>query len=244
MLKVLKIVLTAALLMTSSGLAAPVDDALVALLRGQPDVTVNLLRGSKDAPSLALLARAYMGQTTFLTDMPGKKKLYTASEAAARAAIAADPRNAEGYVELANALALQLQGAGVVQATRSGLEIKRLFEQAVKLDPALARAWMGLGVWHAQALGLGPLVRLTTGASEQTMRTDHQKAIDLEPNEVFFRLNYADSLILLAKADAGRAAALTAEARGLLSAALTLTPQTYWQRYDLNQVRQRLSGLK
>ncbi|MDV6375442.1 hypothetical protein [Deinococcus arenicola] len=244
LLNPLKKILLTALLLIPTGLAAPVDDALAALLKGQPDVSVKLLAGRQDAPSLALLARAYVGQTTFVADTPTKKKLYAASERAARAAIAADPRNAEGYVELANALALQLQGAGVVQATRSGLEIKGLFEQALKLDPTQARAWMGLGVWHAQALGLGPLVKLATGASEQTMRADHQKSIDLELNEVFFRLNYADSLLLLAKSDAGRAAALTGEARALLSAALTLTPQTYWQRYDQSQVRGRLNSLK
>ena len=53
-----------------------------------------------------------------------------------------------------------------MEATQKGLEIKRLFDQAVKLDPGAARAWVGLGTWNAQALALGPLVRFATGASE------------------------------------------------------------------------------
>lgn len=243
MFRMLRTFLTAALLLTPSSLAAPLDDALAALNNGQPDITVRLLQGSKDAPSLAALARGYVGQSVFKDSVADKKKLFAASEAAARAAIAADPKNADGYVELANALALQLQGVGVVQATRTGLEVRRLFEQATALEPRQARAWMGLGMWHAQALGLGSLVKLATGASEGTMRSALQRAIALEPNEVFFRLNYADSLLLLAKGDSRRAAALKAEARKVLQAALALTPQTYWQNYDQGQVRERLKTL-
>lgn len=236
-------ILTAALLLTASGLTAPMDDALAALNRGQPSVTVALLRDNRDAPALSLLARAYVGQSVLVDGRPEKQRLYAASEAAARAAVAADGRAAEGYVELANALALQLQGAGVVRATRTGLEIRRLFEQALKLDPAQARAWMGLGTWHAQALGLGALVVLTTGASEDTMRMSHQKAIALAPGEIFFRLSYADSLLLLAGQDVRRATGLRQEARHLLEGALALKPQTYWQKYDQEQVRERLRGL-
>lgn len=243
MFRILRTFLTATLLLTASSLATPLDDAVAALNDGQPDLTVRLLQGSRDAPSLAVLARGYVGQSVFLDRMADKKKLFAVSEATARAAVAADPKNADGYVELANALALQLQGAGVVQATRTGLEVRRLFEQATALNPRQARAWMGLGMWHAQALGLGPLVKLASGASEGTMRAALQKAIALEPNEVFFRLNYADSLLLLAKTDSRRAPALTGEARKLLQAALVLTPQTYWQNYDQGQVRERLKTL-
>ncbi|CAM3527127.1 hypothetical protein [Deinococcus frigens] len=233
----------AVLLLTAPVRAATVDDALAALNNGQPDITVRLLSGRKDAPSLALLARGYVGQSVFMDRMADKKKLFAASEATARAAIAADAGNADGYVELANALALQLQGVGVVQATRTGLEVRRLFERATELNARQARAWMGLGLWHAQALGLGSLIKLATGASEQTMRAALERAIALEPNEVFFRMNYSDSLLLLAKSNSGRAAALQTEARTLLQGALALTPQTYWQKYDQGQVRERLRAL-
>lgn len=241
--KMLRPLLTAAALLSAPGLAAPTNDALAALNRGQPGVTIALLAGRRDAPALSLLARAYVGQSVFADGLPEKRRLYAASEAAARAALAADARSAEAHVELANALALQLQGAGVVRATRTGLEIRRLFEQALALDPAQARAWMGLGTWHAQALGLGPLVVLTTGASEEALRSSHRRAIALAPDEVFFRLSYADSLLLLAATDARRAATLRREARQLLAEALALKPQTYWQRHDQDQVRERLRGL-
>lgn len=242
MSKVLTAILTAALLSTAS-LATPLDDAQAALNRGQPGVTIAALRGRMDAPALNLLARAYVGQSVLVNSMTERSRLYAASETAARSAIAADARSAEAHVELANALALQLQGAGMVRATRTGLEIRRLFEQALALDSTQARAWMGLGTWHAQALGLGPLVVLATGASEEAMRASHRKAIALAPGEVFFRLSYADSLLLLAGHDARRAATLRAEARQLLGEALALKPQTYWQRHDQEQVRERLRGL-
>ncbi len=229
--------------LSAVSLAAPADDALAALMKGQPDVAVRLLRGSRDAPGLSLLSRAYVGQSLFISSEGERHKLYAAAESAARAALAADTRSAEAHVELANALGLQLQGAGAVHAARTGLEIRTLFQQAVELDPAQARAWMGLGTWHAQALGLGALVKLATGANEATMRACHQRAITLVPNEVFFRLSYADSLLLLAKNDAPRAATLRREARGLLESALALTPQTFWQRYDQALVRERLQAL-
>ena len=223
--------------------AAPVDDALSALMSGKPDVSIQLLRGKMDAPSLVVLARSYVGQSLFVSSLAEKKRLYSASEAAARAALGADPKNAEASIELANALALQLQGAGVVQATRTGLEIKKLFERAVALDPSQGRAWMGLGTWHAQALSLGSLLAFAAGASEQTMRSDFQQAVRLSPNEIFFRLSYADGLLLLAKSDSRRATALKAEARNILREADKLTPQNYWQRYDKAQVSERLKAL-
>lgn len=224
-------------------LAAPISDAHTALMSGQVDAAVKLLSAKQDAPSLVLLARAYVGQSLFTKTMVDKKRLYQASETTARQAVAADASNAEAPTELAYALALQLQGAGLVEATQKGLEIKRLFDQAVKLDPGAARAWVGLGTWNAQALSLGSLVRFATGASEQAMREDYRRAIELQPNEVFFRLSYADALLLLADHDARRAAALKAEAQAILQAALALTPQTYWQRYDQVTVRERLKTL-
>ncbi|WP_420594059.1 hypothetical protein [Deinococcus sp.] len=231
------------LALTSTSLAAPYDEGLRALLSGQPDVAVNLLKDQKDAPSLAVLARAYVGQSLFVKTPEEKKPLFAASEAAARASLAIDANNAEAHIELANALALQLQGVGVVKATQTGLEIKRLFEQAAQLDPKQARAWLGLGVWHAQALSLGSFVAFASGASETTMRQDHRRAIELDPNEVFYRLSYADSLLLLAKSNASRATALKQEARSILQNAAALKPQTYWQRYDSKQVQTRLKEL-
>ncbi|WP_188900898.1 hypothetical protein [Deinococcus aerophilus] len=224
-------------------LSAATDDALAALLRGQPDAAFTLLAGRSDAPSLALLARVYVGQAAFASTPERKRQLYARSEAAARTALAADPQWASAHVELANALALQLPGAGLLRATQVGPEIRRLFERATALDPGQARAWMGLGTWHAQALGMGGLVALASGASETAMRAAHQRAITLEPNEVFFRLSYADSLLLLAGSQPRRADALRREARTVLEAALTLTPQTYWQRDDQNTVRERLRAL-
>ncbi len=223
--------------------AAPTSEAYTALMAGQVDTAVKLLKEKQDAPSLVLLARAYVGQSLFVKTLADKKRLYQASELAARQAVAADANNAEAPTELAYALALQLQGAGLVEATQKGVEIKRLFDQAVKLDPGAARAWVGLGTWNAQALALGPLVRLATGASESAMRGNYRRAIGLQPDEVFFRLSYADGLLLLADHDARRAAALKAEAQGILQAALALTPQTYWQRYDQITVRERLKTL-
>ncbi len=239
----LRPLLLATLLCCGPALASPFDDAQAALLRGQPDVGVTLLAGRRDAPSLALLARTYIGQAVFAPTEAQKRALYARAEVAARAALTADARNAEAHVELANALALQLPGTGIIKATQVGREIRALYERAVALDPAQARGWMGLGGWHAQALALGPLVALAVGASEQRMRDDHRRAIELEPNEVFYRLTYADDLLLLARAQPRRTGALKAEARSVLEAAAQLVPQTYWQTFDLNQVRERLSTL-
>lgn len=237
------LLLTALSLLAPGAGAAPSGEAYTALMAGQVDSAVKLLKDAQDAPSLVLLARAYVGQSLFVKPLAEKNRFYAASEVAAHQAIAADPGSADAHTELAYALALQLQGAGLVEATRKGLEIKRLFDQAVKLDPAAARAWVGLGTWNAQALSLGSLVRFASGASEPAMREDYRRAIGLQPGEVFFRLSYADGLLLLANSDARRAAALKTEARSVLQAALTLTPQTYWQRYDQTTVRERLKTL-
>lgn len=231
-------------LLLFTAFAAPVlDSALAAYLNGQPEQTIRLLSGRMDAPSLALQARAY-GVEASLAPLPAERQqLARTSEALARQALAADERHADAHIELGNALAFQLSAANALQAIGVGTEIRRQYERAVQLDPAAARGWVGLGIWHAQALALGPVLAFASGASEGQMRTSHRRAVELQPNEVFFRLSYADSLLLLAGHDARRALALRQEARGVLLEALKVRPLTYWQRLDLKQAQERLGSL-
>lgn len=231
------------LLLSTASAASILDSALDAYLNGQPEQTIRLLTGRTDAPSLALLARAY-GVEASLAPLPAERqKLARTSEKQARTALAADASNADAHIELGNALAFQLTGANVFQAVGVGTEIRRQYERAVQLDPAAARGWVGLGIWHAQALALGPVLAFASGASEGQMRANHRRAVELQPNEVFFRLSYADSLLLLADHDARRALALRQEARSVLLEALKVRPLTYWQRLDQDQVRERLKLL-
>jgi len=192
---------------------------------------------------LALLARAYGVEASLSTRVTDRQKLARTSEEQAQLALAADASNADAHIELGNALAFQLTAANIFQAAGVGTEIRRQYERAVQLDPAAARGWVGLGIWHAQALALGPVLAFASGASEGQMRADHRRAVELQPNEVFFRLSYADSLLLLASHDPRRALALRQEARSVLLEALKVRPLTYWQRFDQDQVRDRLRTL-
>ena len=79
--------LTTLSLLLPLALAAPTSDAYTALMGGQVDTAVKLLREKQDAPSLVLLARAYVGQSLFTKAMADKKRLYQASETAARQAV-------------------------------------------------------------------------------------------------------------------------------------------------------------
>src|SRR5690606_3642876 len=69
---------------------------------------------------------------------------------AAEQAVAFDPSSATALVHLARARGEIARRSGVLQNLNVAGELKRLFDQALELDPTNPDALVGLGMWHLE----------------------------------------------------------------------------------------------
>ena len=118
----------------------------------------------------------------------------------ARAAVKAEPDSAAGHVWLAVALGRQALGEGAKTKLALSREIKSEVDRGLQMDPRIARAWHVLVVWNVKISELNAIERMAAnavlggvpkGASFANAETAFQKAIQLEPNYVHHRLEYA-----------------------------------------------------
>lgn len=126
------------------------------------DVDAQLARTCPPAPREACLELAAVSLWWQILLNPESRALDETLNAAAAAAIAAsdawtrrEPRRAEAWFHLAGSYAplVQLQVLRVerLAAARNGKRIKDALERALQLDPALADAHFGIGLYHYYA---------------------------------------------------------------------------------------------
>ena len=191
------------------------------------------------ADGYALAARATSLQASTLPKEQ-QEAGYKSAERLARAAIAADAQNPEGYFELARAVGQLGELRGVLAALTQGVatQVKDKLEWALKLRPSHSEAMMGLGVWHAQVSLRGGLLAASFGAHLERAEPLILEALKLRPNSIGFHLEYAKTLNLMdAKRNRGRALEQ-------LQTALNLEPadaeeRLYWKRAKLELERLR-----
>jgi hypothetical protein len=149
-----------------------------------------------EAAGYALAARAAMAEA-LLQGAPCLACLQKA-EALARAAVAADPRLADGQVWLAVALGYQARIEGLVWARLRDLpgQARTALDAAIAADPANPYAVSALGGWHVEIVkGGGPfLARHLYGASVAEALTLFDRAVKLAPGNVAVRYQIALSL--------------------------------------------------
>jgi len=133
------------------------DDAgLFALYaHGDYDAAIKAGEAAHSAYGYAVAARAAMADAV-LRDSPCLPCLER-GEKLARAAVAADPKLADGQIWLAVALGYQARLQGLARAQMRGLprEAKTALEAAVADDPANPYAVSALGGWHIEVVKSG-----------------------------------------------------------------------------------------
>jgi len=220
----------AALLLTvalPAAAATPVPPALYDLYaRGRYDEAIRAGEAAKNAPGYALAARAALGDAA-LRDAPCLECLKRA-EALARAAIAADPKLADGQTWLAAALGYQARILGLVRARLANLpgEAKAALDAAAAAEPDNAYAVAALGGWNIEVVKAGGsfLARRLYGATLEQGLAQFDRAVKLAPGNVAVR--YQVALALAGLDPAAHRARITAE----LDAALQATPATSYER--------------
>ena len=166
-----------------------------------------------------------------------KRTWFEKAEKAASQAIAKAPDYPEGYFERARALGRLSQFKGILEALAEGLasRIRGDLEKTLKLKPDHAGAMVALALWHFELVQKGWLVAATQGADGSRVEPLMQKAIELEPDGIIHRVEYARVLAAWGKKE---------EARKQLEKALSLPAKTAADRYDQERARQELARLK
>ncbi|QFP76088.1 hypothetical protein [Deinococcus sp. AJ005] len=183
---------------------------------------------------LALAAEATTAGAGMVPDAQ-KKALFQKAQGYASSAIAKDKNNADAYFELARAQGRLAQFSGILQSLGLAGDMKKNLDQAIKLNPKLAGAYVALGLWHANLDEKGFIARRATGADKNQIAPNFEKAFALEPNVAVHHIEYANALILQKRKP---------EAAAELQKAIAMPADTFWQKRDLDDAKKTLASLK
>ncbi len=157
---------------------------------------------------------------------------FARAEAAARQAIQADPQNPAAHFELARALGRLAQYRGILQSLSLAAEVRDHLKKALALKPDYASAMVALAIWHLELSQKG--VGWLYGADGGKVIPLFERAIELEPDRIIHRYEYAKALARLGK---------TQKALKQLEAALALSPRDARDTYVLAEAQELLEKL-
>lgn len=130
-----------------------------------------------------------------------RQDLFMQVVASAKAQATAEPYNPNAWYWHAYALGRYSQGMSVAKALAQGLgnKIKESLYRAMLLSPQHADARIALGAFHAEVIDkVGLLVGgMTYGAKKETGLKMFQEALQINPNSVIARIEYANALVML-----------------------------------------------
>ena len=121
----------------------------------------------------------------------------------ARASVRLAPDSARTHLWLAIALGRKALREGSKTKLALSKEIKSEVDKAIELDPTMGRAYHVRAVWNVKVSSLNTMERMAAntvlggvpkGASWENAERDFQKAIQLEPDYINHRLEYARML--------------------------------------------------
>ncbi len=165
----------------------------------------------------------------------GKKERsawFARAEAAAKRAIQAEPKNPEAYFELARALGRLAQYRGILQSLSLAAGVRDNLKKALALKPDYASALVALAIWHLELSQKG--VGWLYGADAGKVIPLFERAIELEPDRIIHRYEYARALYRLGK---------RREALKQLEIALSLPPRDARDEYVLAEAQELLEKL-
>lgn len=182
----------------------------------------------EEAQSQTFAAQAASFQAIYVETEPEERKrwLELASEAAERA-IKLEPTYAQAYLELARAEGVLATYRGVLENLNTAPRLKELFLKTLELDPMHADALVALAQWHLELSERG--VAWLYGADRQRVRPLFERALELAPEQINLRVEYATALKRLGD----KAAALEQ-----LERALSLPANTAVDSYEQARARQ------
>lgn len=211
--------------------------ALAAWEAGRFAEAYEAARGSPDVGDMLLAARSAVDVVVY-----GDPAAPTAGDSAsartwldrgaelAEAAVAAQPDLAAAYVMLARARGELALVSGVLQNLSVAPELKKLFDQALALDPDDPDALVGLAMWHLELVERN--VAWLYGGKRSEVLPLLERGVAAAPEQVNLRIEYATALLALG---------MPADARAQLQAALDLPALNAADRFEQENARRMLA---
>ena len=130
-----------------------------------------------------------------------KQEIFLQAAERAAAQIVAEPGNANAHFWQAYALGRYSQGISVAKALAQGVggKIKSALENAIRLEPRHADAYITLGTFHAEVIDkVGALIgNMTYGARKDTGLKMFAQGLALTPDSPIALIEYANGLVML-----------------------------------------------
>jgi tetratricopeptide (TPR) repeat protein len=195
--------------------------------------------GSGEGYALAAQITCYYGR--FLASDENKEKLFTQAMKLAEKGVELAPKSSFAHLQVAHAMGRYSQTVGILEALTEGYadQILDSVNQAIKLNPNYSRAYVLLGNWHAEIINsAGFMGRMIYGASESEALAAYNKAVQLDPDSLLIRIEYASGLLKLDE-DSYHQLALAN-----LAEAISISPKNSLEKILLKKAKEMQSTLK
>lgn len=146
-------------------------------------------------------ARSAVDRASYDETGDSQAKLFALAETYARAAVAANPNDAEGHFHLARALGKRALSLGVRQRIKYATEVRAQALDCLKVDPKHAGCLHVMGVWNAEVMRLNGFTRMIArnllggkvfgSASWSEAQRYLEESVTNEPNRIIHHLDLA-----------------------------------------------------
>lgn len=237
------LVVTAILAGCSFSFAASLPEAQTLLDKGEWRDAAEMAEGLNTSDGLTLAAEATT-RGAGLVAADQRAALFEKAVGLARKGVSLNPNNSNAHFELARANGRLAQYKGILQSLGLAGEVKNALTKAIELNNRNASAYVALGLWNAELASRGLIATAATGARSSDVRPNFDRGVQIEPQSVTHRLEYANGMMKLAASDRRRAAQYKRDAIGILEAAVDLPARNFWEQRDLDAAKKMLADLK
>lgn len=173
--------------------------ALAAYDHGKFMVAATVAESEGSPEALAFAARARIADAIMRDDLC--LACLVRAQATAQSAIAQDPNQAEGYIQLAIAIGFRGRLVSTFEAQSEGLaeQGRAAIDRALELDPVNAWARASLGGWHLEIVHRagGILASVLYGANEEDGLKNFRAALAEDQESLLLHYHYALSILAL-----------------------------------------------
>jgi hypothetical protein len=173
--------------------------ARTAYADGKFIIAANLAESEGSADALSFAARARVADAIMREELC--LDCLTRAQATAEMAIAQDPNQAEGYVQLAVAIGFRGRLLSTLEAQSEGLAEKgrAAVDRALQLDPSNAWARASLGGWHLEIVHRAGriLASVLYDANEEEGLANFRAGLAGDPGSLLLHYHYALSILAL-----------------------------------------------
>jgi tetratricopeptide (TPR) repeat protein len=146
-------------------------------------------------------ARSAVDRASYDESGESQQKLFAIAETYARAAVVANPGDAEGHFHLARALGKRALSLGVRQRIKYATDVRAQALDCLKIDPKHAGCLHVMGVWNAEVMRLNGFTRMIArnllggkvfgSANWPEAQRYLEESVAVEPNRIVHHLDLA-----------------------------------------------------